>query len=423
MEFIADLHLHSRFARATSKSLNPENLYRWGLMKGLSVVGTGDFTHPVWFEELEDQLVPAEPGLFALRDSMKVHVDGELPKACHGLLRFVLSVEISLIYKKNDKTRKVHHIVVMPTLDAVSRLNARLEKIGNLKSDGRPILGLDSRDLVEICLEACEDVLFIPAHIWTPHFAVLGARSGFDSLEECFEDMLPHIFAVESGLSSDPLMNLRVSMLDHFAIVSNSDAHSPQKLGREATCFDTELSYYGMYDALKERDPEKFTGTLEFYPEEGKYHYDGHRKCGICFTPVQTLKVNERCPVCKGRLTVGVMHRIEKLSDRPENFTVDHAPYFESLIPLPEILSGVLGVGPNTKRVQGVYQNMLQDIGPELTILRSTSIETIAQKADSSIAEGIRRMRSGDVHIKPGYDGVFGQVQIFSEDEQRTLKS
>ena len=237
MKYIADVHLHSRFARATSKTLNPENLYRWSRIKGLTVVGTGDFTHPVWVEELRDQLEPSEEGLFQLRRDLRQNVDAALPQACLGETRFVLSVEISLIYKKNGKTRKVHHVVVMPSFDAVARLNARLGAIGNLKSDGRPILGLDSRDLVEICLDACDEVLFIPAHIWTPHFAVLGASSGFDTLDECFEDMLPHIFAVETGLSSDPPMNWRLSMLDDYAIVSNSDAHSPQKLARDSHLF------------------------------------------------------------------------------------------------------------------------------------------------------------------------------------------
>lgn len=422
MQYIADIHLHSRFARATSKTLNPENLYRWSLIKGLTVVGTGDFTHPVWFEELRDQLEPAEEGLYQLRPDLRRGIDAELPPACRGQMRFVLSVEISLIYKKNDKTRKIHHVVTMPSFDAVARLNARLGAIGNLKSDGRPILGLDSRDLVEICLEACDDVLFIPAHIWTPHFAVLGASSGFDTLEECFEDMLPHIFAVETGLSSDPPMNWRLSMLDDYAIVSNSDAHSPQKLAREATCFNTDLSFRGMYDALKDRDPTRFTGTLEFYPEEGKYHFDGHRKCDICWKPVQTLDANEICPVCGRKLTVGVLHRVEKLADRAEGDHPDVAMPFENLIPLTEIIGSVLQVGPTSKRVQTVYEQMLATHGAELKILRELPIEEIAKTGDPLIAEGIRRMREGKVHIAPGYDGVYGKIQVFS-DEDRALLS
>ncbi len=421
MQYIADIHLHSRFARATSKTLNPENLYRWSLIKGLTVVGTGDFTHPVWFEELRDQLEPAEEGLYQLRPDLRRGIDAELPQACRGQMRFVLSVEISLIYKKNDKTRKIHHVVTMPSFDAAARLNARLGAIGNLKSDGRPILGLDSRDLVEICLEACDEVLFIPAHIWTPHFAVLGASSGFDTLEECFEDMLPHIFAVETGLSSDPPMNWRLSMLDNYAIVSNSDAHSPQKLAREATCFNTELSFRGMYDALKDRDPTRFTGTLEFYPEEGKYHFDGHRKCDICWKPVQTLDANEICPVCGRKLTVGVLHRVEKLADRAEGDRPDVAMPFENLIPLSEIIGSVLQVGPTSKRVQTVYEQMLSTHGAELKILRELPIEEIAKTGDPLIAEGIRRMREGEVHIDPGYDGVYGKIQVFSDEDRARL--
>ena len=421
MQYIADVHLHSRFARATSKTLNPENLYRWSLIKGLTVVGTGDFTHPVWFEELRDQLEPAEEGLYQLRPDLRRGIDAELPPACRGQMRFVLSVEISLIYKKNDKTRKIHHVVTMPSFDAVARLNARLGAIGNLKSDGRPILGLDSRDLVEICLEACDEVLFIPAHIWTPHFAVLGASSGFDTLEECFEDMLPHIFAVETGLSSDPPMNWRLSMLDNYAIVSNSDAHSPQKLAREATCFNTELSFRGMYDALKDRDPTRFTGTLEFYPEEGKYHFDGHRKCDICWKPGQTLDADEICPVCGRKLTVGVLHRVEKLADRAEGDRPDVAMPFENLIPLPEIIGSVLQVGPTSKRVQTVYEQMLSTHGAELKILRELPIEEIAKTGDPLIAEGIRRMREGTVHIDPGYDGVYGKIQVFSDEDRARL--
>ena len=421
MQYIADVHLHSRFARATSKTLNPENLYRWSLIKGLTVVGTGDFTHPVWYEELRDQLEPAEEGLYQLRSDLRRGIDAELPQACRGQMRFVLSVEISLIYKKNDKTRKIHHVVLMPNFDAVARLNARLGAIGNLKSDGRPILGLDSRDLVEICLEACDEVLFIPAHIWTPHFAVLGASSGFDTLEECFEDMLPHIFAVETGLSSDPPMNWRLSMLDNYAIVSNSDAHSPQKLAREATCFNTELSFRGMYNALKDRDPTRFTGTLEFYPEEGKYHFDGHRKCDICWKPAQTLDADGICPVCNRKLTVGVLHRVEKLADRAEGDRPEVAMSFENLIPLPEIIGSVLQVGPTSKRVQTVYEQMLATHGAELKILRELPIAEIAKTGDPLIAEGIRRMREGEVHIDPGYDGVYGKIQVFSDEDRARL--
>lgn len=421
MRFVADVHLHSRFSRATSRQLNPENLYKWSALKGVNVVGTGDFTHPEWIGELKDRLEPAEEGLFRLKPSRRAAVDEELPERCRGTVRFVLSTEISLIYKKNDKTRKVHHVVLMPGFDAVERLNARLGDIGNLKSDGRPILGLDSRDLVEICLEAADDVLFIPAHIWTPHFAVLGASSGFDTLEECFEDMLPAIFAVETGLSSDPPMNWRLSMLDRYAIVSNSDAHSPSKLAREATCFDTEMSYRGIYEALKSRAPERFLGTLEFYPEEGKYHLDGHRKCGICWEPGRTIAADCLCPECGKRLTVGVLHRVEQLADREEGGAPAVAPPYENLIPLTEIIGSVIGVGPTSKRVQAVYERMLAELGPELAILREVSPEAIARCGEPLVAEGVRRMRAGEVEIAAGYDGEYGRIQVFSAEDRARL--
>ncbi len=422
MRFVADVHLHSRFARATSKALNPENLHRWAALKGLTVVGTGDYTHPEWLQELKEKLDPAETGLFRLGRPLQSAVDAELPPSCRGEVRFLLSTEISLIYKKHDKTRKVHHVVIMPDFEAVERLNTRLGKIGNLKSDGRPILGLDSRDLVEICLDACEDVLFIPAHIWTPHFAVLGSNSGFDSLEECFEDMLPHIFAVETGLSSDPPMNWRLSALDEYAIVSNSDAHSPQKLAREATCFDTELSYFGIYEALKDRDRNRFTGTIEFYPEEGKYHWDGHRKCGIRWPPEETMAGHGLCPVCGGKLTVGVLHRVEALADRAVGHRPDVAGTYENLIPLPEIIGSALGVGPSSKKVQGLYTRLLAELGPELDILRDLSVEKISSSGEPLVAEGVRRLREGEVEIRAGYDGVYGEIRVFSDEEREQLK-
>jgi len=418
VEFVADLHIHSRFARATSKGLNPQSLYTWACLKGLRVLGTGDFTHPEWLSELKEQLEPAEEGLYRLRDEFRRGATDELPVSCRREMRFVLSSEISLIYKKDEKTRKVHHLVLMPSFEAADRMNARLEQVGNLKSDGRPILGFDSRDLVELCVEACEEVLFIPAHIWTPHFAVLGASSGFDTLEACFGDMLPHIFAVETGLSSDPPMNWRLSMLDDYAIVSNSDAHSPQKLAREATCFSTECTYAGMYAALKTRDASVFRGTLEFYPEEGKYHLDGHRKCGVCLEPRDTIEAGGLCPACGKKLTVGVLHRVEALSDRPEGTEPASARPFERLIPLPEVISSSVGVGPTSKRVQGIYERMLDVLGPELEILRSMPVEDIAACGEPVVAEGLRRMRVGEVHAQPGYDGAFGEIRVFLPGEQ-----
>lgn len=421
MRFAIDVHLHSRYARATSRDLNPENLHKWSALKGITVVGTGDYTHPAWFAELREKLEPAEEGLFRLKPELSRSVDAGLPSSCRGEVRFMLSVEISSIYKKNGRTRKVHNVVILPGFEEAERLNARLGAIGNLNADGRPILGLDSRDLLEICLEVCPGLLFIPAHIWTPHFAALGASSGFDSLEECFEDLLPHIIAVETGLSSDPPMNWRLSALDSFAIVSNSDAHSPQKLAREATCFDTELSYPAILAALKHRHLQRFTGTLEFYPEEGKYHYDGHRNCSVRWKPAQTLAAGGLCPGCGRQLTVGVLHRVELLADRPEGARPEGARDCEYLIPLPEVIGAAVGVGPQSKKVRGIYDKLLAALGPELEILRSRPVEAIARCDEPLVAEGVRRMRTGELEILPGYDGEYGTIQIFSDDERGQL--
>lgn len=420
MRFVADIHLHSRYARATSRDLNPENLHRWSALKGITVVGTGDFTHPAWLAELQEQLEPAEEGLYRLKAPWRQPLEAQLPPSCLAEVRFLLSVEINSIYKKNGRTRKVHNVVVMPGFAEVEALNRRLGTIGNLKSDGRPILGLDSRDLLAICLEVCPEVLFIPAHIWTPHFAALGSASGFDSLEECFEDLLPHIPAVETGLSSDPPMNSRIAELDRFALVSNSDAHSPQKLAREGTCFDTALSYPGMLAALWSRDPAQFAGTLEFFPEEGKYHCDGHRNCQVRWKPAQTLAAKGRCPVCGQPLTVGVLHRVELLADRPEG--EGPARSFEYLIPLPEVIGSALGSGPASKKVQAVYEQLLASLGPELFILRHASPEAIAAAGQPLVAEGVRRMRAGQVQIAAGYDGEFGVIELFTDEERRQFK-
>src|SRR5262245_20504910 len=287
MRFHADLHVHSKYSRATSRDLDLEHLAYWAARKGIGVVATGDFTHPAWAAELRQKLVPAEPGLFRLRDDIETAVAEKLPAACRRPVRFLLEVEISTIYKKAERTRKIHHLIYAPDLATVERISARLARIGNIASDGRPILGLDSRDLLEITLESSPDAYLVPAHIWTPWFAALGSQSGFDSIAECYGDLAPHIFAVETGLSSDPPMNWRVSFLDRYRLTSNSDAHSPGKLGREATAFECNLDYFAIRGSLE--TGRGYVGTVEFFPEEGKYHLDGHRKCGIRQTPEETL--------------------------------------------------------------------------------------------------------------------------------------
>jgi uncharacterized protein (TIGR00375 family) len=421
MKFIADLHVHSKYSRATAKNLDLENLYIAAQLKGVTVVGTGDFTYPAWFEEISEKLVEAEPGLFKLKAELARQCDTQVPESCRGPVRFMLVTEISNIYKKNDRTRKNHNLVYAPDTEVARQFSNRLDKIGNIQSDGRPILGLDARDLLEILLETSVDAFLIPAHIWTPWFSVLGSKSGFDSIEECFEDLTPHIFAVETGLSSDPAMNWRVSSLDGFTLVSNSDAHSPLNLGREANLFNTELSYPAIQSALKTANPDRFLGTFEFYPEEGKYHIDGHRACDISFWPATTLKHDGVCPVCGKALTLGVLYRVEELADRKEGQKPSRsAPYF-SIIQLKDILSEIFRVGPNSKKVKLAYQTALNKLGSEFNILQNLDSVAIEQAGISLLPEAVERMRRQEINVIPGYDGQYGRVQIFKDHERTRL--
>ena len=424
MPFVADLHIHSRFSRATSRDLDLERLHVTAQRKGVTVVGTGDLTHPGWQAELRERLVPAEPGLFRLEDGRARALDADVPPSCRRPVRFLLSGEISNIYKRagadgETRVRKVHNVVLAPSFEVMARLTDALGRVGNLKSDGRPILGLDSRDLLEIVLEA--GGLLIPAHVWTPWFSALGAKSGFDTIGECYADLADHIFAVETGLSSDPPMNWRVSGLDRFTLVSNSDAHSPDRLGREANRFDCELSYDALIDALRTR--RGFLGTLEFYPEEGKYHLDGHRACGVRLEPAETALHGGRCPGCGRPLTVGVLHRVEQLADRPEGTRPDGAAGFESLVALAEVLAEVHGVGPASKTVARSLEPLLHAFGPELHVLREVPPEDIARVSSPLVAEAVRRARSGEVRVDAGYDGEYGTVRIFGPDERKELSS
>ncbi len=414
MHLVADLHIHSHYSRATSKDLTFEHLARWAQLKGVHVVGTGDIAHPGWLAEMRARLEPAEAGLYRLKDEFAAAVEAQTPAACRAPVRFLLGGEISNIYKKAGATRKVHHVVFAPDLDAVERLQGRLERIGNIRSDGRPILGLPSRDLLEIALETDPRCHLIPAHIWTPWFALLGSKSGYDSVEQCFEDLAPHIFALETGLSSDPPMNWRVSALDRYTLVSNSDAHSPQKLAREATLFDCELAYDALFDALRSGNPARFKGTVEFFPEEGKYHLDGHRACGVCWEPPETLAHGGLCSVCGKPVTVGVMHRVELLADRPVGGRPARVHPFHSLVPLPEVLGQVYGVGPGSKQVTHEYEKLLAKLGPELRILLETPLEEIRLAGGERLAEGIERMRRGQVDAQGGYDGEYGVIRLFS---------
>jgi uncharacterized protein (TIGR00375 family) len=418
MTFIADFHIHSHYSRATAKNLDLEHIYQAAQIKGITVVGTGDFTHPGWVSEISEKLEPAEKGLYALKSEYARPVDATIPDRCKAKVRFVLTSEISNIYKKNDRTRKNHNVLFMPDLDAVRSLNAKLDSIGNIHSDGRPILGLDAHHLLDMTLNAHDQGFLIPAHIWTPWFSLLGSKSGFDSIEECFEDLTHYIFAVETGLSSDPPMNRRVSFLDNLTLVSNSDAHSPDKLGREANLFETDLSYDAMHQAMK--TGEGFLGTIEFYPEEGKYHLDGHRKCDVRMTPDESLAHNNMCPKCGKPLTLGVLYRITELADRKKSDII--SPDFVSLIPLKEMLSEILQKGPKTKTVAAHYQKALESLGSEFYILKDCPLEKIQKCNIPLLSIAIERLRAGNVHLQGGYDGEFGTVTVFQPSEIEALK-
>ena len=420
MRFIADLHIHSRYSRATSREMSFESLWKWAQMKGISVIGGGDFTHPLWLNEYKQKLEELDSNLFIINNKYAEY--DSVPLSCRTDVFFMLTAEISCIYSKNGKVRKVHSLVFAPDINTVSKINKALTRIGNLSSDGRPILGLDAKELLRIVLDVSDKTMLVPAHIWTPHFSVLGAASGFESLDECFEELTPNIFAVETGLSSDPAMNWRLPSLDSISLISNSDAHSPAKLGREANIFETtpldkeapgkktgEVSYDFIMNAIKTR--KGFTGTVEFFPEEGKYHYDGHRNCGVSLSPEETIRNDYLCPVCGKRVTVGVMHRVEKLAARKPGFRPGNALPFYSIIPLQEIVSEILKIGVNSKAVMREYMRLLENLGPEFTVLMDTPLNEIEEKGSPLLKEAIERMRSGQVHIVPGYDGEYGKVK------------
>lgn len=409
MKIIADLHIHSKYSRATSPQMDLESLDKWAKIKGIKVLATGDFTHPLWFRNLKEKLEPAEKGLFKLKKS-------------NSGIRFILNVEISSIYSKNGRVRKIHNLIFSPSFEIAEKINTQLGWVGNLKSDGRPILGLDSKELIKIVLGVSQDCFFVPCHIWTPWFSLFGSKSGFNSIEECFEDYSKHIYAGETGLSSDPAMNWRLSALDKIALISNSDAHSPAKIGREANVFELkEINYSSIIEAIKTKDPKKFLYTIEFYPEEGKYHYDGHRNCGISCSPSESKKYNNICPVCGKCLTIGVLNRVEELADRPINFKPQRIIPFKSLIPLKEIIAEVLASGSETKEVNNKYEKLIDRFETEFKVLLETSQSDLNSCVSPEISEGIIRAREGNVYIEPGYDGVYGKIKIFSKGEKKDL--
>jgi DNA helicase II / ATP-dependent DNA helicase PcrA len=413
--FHADLHIHSRFSRACSRDCDLEHLAWWARRKGITVVGTGDFTHPGWADELKESLIPAEPGLFRLVSEAEERLRRTSPPRCTGEVRFMLSAEISTIYRGGERTRKVHHLLYAPTFQAADRITRALSKIGNLASDGRPVLGLDSRHLLEITLDAGPGCYLVPAHAWTPWFAVLGSKSGFDAVADCYGDLASEVFAIETGLSSDPPMNWRCSSLDGYRLVSNSDAHSPPMLAREATTFDASLDYFAMADAL--RTGGGLAGTIEFYPEEGKYHLDGHRKCGVRFEPAQSREHEGACPACGKPLTIGVLHRVTELADRPAGYRPPGAPGFTNLVQLPQIVGEIMATGPKSKKVVNEVGRLVAALGPELGILTEVDADDLCRVGGSLLAEAVTRLRQGEVRREAGYDGEYGVVALFGPGE------
>ncbi len=415
--FYADLHIHSKFSRATSKDMNLETIEQWAQIKGIQLMATGDFTHPDWLKEIENKLNDEGNGLFTLKNEYRLDV----PVSCKREIFFILSAEISCIYQKNGKLRKIHLVILSPSIKDVLKINHALSRIGNLSSDGRPILGIDAKEVMKMILELSPQSMVIPAHAWTPHFSIFGSQSGFDTLEECFEELSPYVYAIETGLSSDPPMNWRLSRLDRIILVSNSDAHSPAKIGREANIFDTQLSYDAITEAI--RTGKGFLGTVEFFPQEGKYHYDGHRACGVRLSPEETIKASYLCPVCGKKLTVGVMHRVEVIADRPAGFIPSHALPYHSIVPLIEVIAEINNSSSNTKKVFTTYMNLISKLGDEYNILLHKKLNDIGA-LDSQLRDAIERMRSGRVTVEPGYDGEYGKIKIFGnsiEKEQTIL--
>ncbi|MFC1646387.1 endonuclease Q family protein [Candidatus Omnitrophota bacterium] len=407
MKFIADFHVHSKYSRATSKDMDVEHLAEWSRLKGIDLIGTGDFTHHLWLEELKLKLEPKDNGLLVYSDK---NFSGKE-------INFILTAEISSIYSKRGKTYRIHNVIIAPSFDTVDKINNILSRHGNIASDGRPILGMDAAELARIVFDIDENCMLVPGHIWTPWFSLFGSMSGFDRIEDCFEKHTSKIFALETGLSSDPAMNWRLSKLDRFSLISNSDSHSPSKIGREANVFDCDLDYFTIRDVLQKKDKKRFLYTIEFFPEEGKYHFDGHRACGICFSPKQSRENKNRCPKCGRALTIGVMNRVEQLADRPEGTVPENAIPFKNLIPLDEIISEARGVGKKSQAVTREYRSLIAKFGSEFEILLNAKEADLRANVPERIADGILRVDGGKVNIQPGHDGEYGKINIFGQEE------
>lgn len=405
MPYVCDLHIHSKYSRATSKDMNIDNLSKWAKIKGIDLLGTGDFTHPEWLKELKEKLAEKEYGIYS-----------------HDGVNYILSAEVSNIYFKNGRVRKIHNVIIAPSFAIAEEINKILSGYGTLGSDGRPMLSLECDKMIKSLRRISKDIMFMPAHIWTPHFSLFGSNSGFDSIEECFEGETKFITALETGLSSDPAMNWRLSFLDKYTLVSNSDAHSPPKIGREANVFKEEIGYKALKEILEKKDKGKFMYTVEFFPQEGKYHWDGHRKCEARLSPKESAKINYRCPNCGRKLTVGVMNRVEHLADREENFVLGSSPGYKNLVPLIEIIAEAMGVGKESMGAEREYNSLVQRLGSEFEILLFTPKEEILEKCPPKIAKGILNVREGRVNILPGYDGVYGKIEIFDKGDKKEEK-
>lgn len=405
MQFIADFHIHSKYSRATSKDMDISSIAKWAKIKGISMLGTGDFTHPVWLSELKGKLAESEYGVYK-----------------HDGLSFVLTTEVSNIYFKAGRTRKVHNIIFAPSFKTAEEINKYLSEYGSLSSDGRPIISLECDRMVKALSAIDPDILFVPGHAWTPHFSIFGSNSGFDSAEECFEAETPKIYSIETGLSSDPAMNWRWSKLDRFCLISNSDSHSPSKIGREANVFKEAINYKELVRILKTKDKTKFLYTIEFFPEEGKYHWDGHRDCKARLSPKEAMRINNKCPSCGKPVTIGVMHRLEKLADRPEGFVLESSPSFKSAVPLAEVIGDVLGVSADSMTVKKEYTQLIKACGNEFNILLYMDEKELKEKCPAGIAKAILNVRKKEVDILPGYDGEYGKVKVLKEGEEKSEK-
>lgn len=405
MEFIADFHIHSKYSRATSKDMDIVHLAQWAKLKGIHLMGTGDFTHHLWLQELKKNLVDTGNGLFRHKD-----------------ISFILTAEVSSIYSKKNRTYRIHNIIFAPSFKTVEKINDALGRRGNLAADGRPILGLDASEVARIVFDIDENCMVVPAHAWTPWFSLFGSMSGFDRIEDCFEKQTPRIFAIETGLSSDPAMNWRLSALDRFALISNSDSHSPAKIGREANVFDCEMDYKTIREVLETRDNKRFRYTVEFFPEEGKYHYDGHRLCGVCFSPEESKKIKGICPKCKKPLTIGVMNRVDQLADRPAGSEPEKPIPYKNLVPLEEVIAEAKGLKPGTAAVRKDYFSILAEFGSEFDVLLKASGEDLRKNLPAQIAQGVLNMRNGRVSASPGFDGEYGKISVLGYEDEKPAR-